>query len=148
MKSVATITKAIVEMLKANAGVRAIVSDENIERADYVNMDAGRAPWIGVYRTGVEIDPRTLGKHASSFTMKVTIKLMVQVYEGTAEEAENSLERLIAAVNDALVSDLTFKGTVDMLRSWAVSYSYKETDSKTLDFQWAEITLQAEVASG
>ena len=48
----------------------------------------------------------------------------------------------------AVLSDLTVYTKVEMLKSVNIEYSYDETESSTLDFQWAFITLVYETRSG
>jgi len=48
----------------------------------------------------------------------------------------------------AVLSDLTAHTTMEMLKSIDIEYSYDETKSETIDFQWAFITLVYETRSG
>jgi len=127
----------------------AAMTSHTVERADYVNMDPHRAPWIGVYRTRVKYDPRTLGRNAASWNGTVVIRLMVQQTSMiSGEDCENQLEANIASVLAAVWSDETWESTVDMVTGMEIEYSYKEHELESIYFQWALITLTAEVSTG
>ena len=121
---------------------------KGIERGEYVNKDAARTPWCGVYRTQVDYAPKVLGHHSRSWQALLTVKLVVQAHDATGAKAEDACEAAVQQVMAAVLSDLTVYTKVDMLKSINIEYSYDETESKTLDFQWAFITLIYETRSG
>ena len=145
MINIADLSAATVTLLRNNPTLSDV---KEIERGEYANRDAARAPWIGVYRSDVSYEPRALGNHNRSWLATVTQKLIVQVYSGTGEAAEDELEDLVSRVMAALLGDLTLRNYVEMLRSLKIQYSYDETDGSSMDFQWAFITLTYEARTG
>lgn len=121
---------------------------KGIERGEYANKDSARTPWCGVYRTQVGYQPRVVGHHSRSWEALLTVRLIVQAYDSTGPKAEDACEAAVQQVMAAVLSDLTVHTTVDMLKSIDIEYSYDETESSTLDFQWAFITLIYETRSG
>lgn len=145
MINVAELTKTIQKVLKEHP---TLLDLKNVERGEYVNFDPGACPWLGVYRTDVEYAPRALGNHSKSWEVSITIKLVLQVYGKDGPTAEEELENLIHRVLSVMLTDLTVKQVVQMLRTMRVQYSYDETESKTMDFQWAFVTLVYETRTG
>jgi hypothetical protein len=140
----AAITKAIKVQLEEHPG---LADFKGIDRGDYINTDESRTPWVGIYRDDVDIDPRTLGKGANNWTVHPTIRIWVQAHGENGEEAEDELCDALQRVLTALIADLTFGGTVEMIKSFRVQFTYMEKESETLNFQWAIITLVCEVRS-
>jgi hypothetical protein len=139
----------ITESLKTVLSEAPTLSDvKAVERGEYVNKDAARTPWVGVYRTNAEYEPRALGNHSKSWGAKITIKLVLQVYNANGEKAEDELEDLLHRVMAVVFGDLTIRQNVSMLNSVKIQYSYDETDSDTMDYQWAFITLIYEARTG
>lgn len=121
---------------------------KEVGRGEYVNKDSALTPWCGVYRTNVNYTPKVLGHHSKSWQALLTIKLVVQEHAATGPETEDALEEAVQRVMSAVLSDLTVYTKVEMLKSIDIEYSYDETESSTLDFQWAFITLVYETRSG
>ncbi len=121
---------------------------KHVERGEYVNKDPGRTPWCGVYRTNIDYLPKVLGHHSKSWEALLTLKLVVQAHAGTGPEAEDACEDAVQRVMTAVLSDLTVHTKAEMLKSISIEYSYDETKSETMDFQWAFITLVYETRSG
>lgn len=127
----------------------AALSGFRVERGDYVNRDPHRTPWLGIYRTRVKYNPRTLGRHANSLNGEVTVRLMVQAtHHHSGADCEDLLEGYITQVLDAMWSDPTWNSVVDTITEFSVEYSYKESELETIYFQWALITITAEVSTG
>ena len=142
----AQVTEALVRQIGEHPDVFGYF--KAVERAEYVNKDPARTPWCGVYKTAVDYSPKVLGHHSKSWVALLTVKLVVQAHAGTGPETEDELEDAVKRVLSAVLSDLTSAGQVEMLKSLAVEYSYDETESNTLDFQWAFITLTYETRTG
>lgn len=119
-----------------------------VERGEYLNRDPAVTPWIGVYRTAADYTPRALGKHSKSWSGDITVKLVLQVYSENGEKAEDDLENLIRLTMDVVFSDLQVNSNVSTLKRVAVQYSYEETESQTMNYQWAFITLTYEARTG
>lgn len=121
---------------------------KEIVRGEYVNKDPAQTPWCGVYRTEVRYEPKVLGHHSRSWQALLTVKLVVQAHAATGAAAEDACEDAVQRVMAAVLSDLTVYTKVEMLKNVSIEYSYDETTSSTLDFQWAFITLTYETRSG
>lgn len=145
MINVSDVTRTIVKILTESP---TLLDVKSVERGEYVNMDSARSPWIGVYRTEIAYAPHTLGSHSRSWLATLTIKMIVQVHDADGLKAEDALEELIQRIMSVLLEDLTLREYVQMLNSMRVQYSYDETDSSTMDYQWAFITLIYEARTG
>lgn len=145
MINVSDVTRTVVKILTEDPTLSDVKS---VERGEYVNMDPARSPWIGVYRTEVVYAPHTLGSHSRSWSATLTIKMIVQIHDADGLKAEDSLEELIQRVMSVMLADLTLREYVQMLNSIRVQYSYDETESNTMDYQWAFITLIYEARTG
>lgn len=121
---------------------------KGVERGEYVNKHPANTPWCGVYRTKIDYLPKVLGHHSKSWIATLTVKLVVQAHAGTGPESEDACEEAVQRIMSAILSDLTVHTKADMLKSVSIEYSYDETDSSTIDFQWAFITLVYETRSG
>ena len=142
----AAVTAALVRQIGEHPEVHGYF--KAVERGEYTNRVPARTPWCGVYKTNLDYVPRVLGHHPRTWEATLTVKLVVQAHEATGEETEDALEDAIKRVLTAVLSDLTALGEVEMLKSMAVEYSYDETQSETLDFQWAFVTLNFETRTG
>ena len=142
----ADVTKALVKQLSEHPQLIGFL--KNVERGEYVNKDPARTPWCGVYRTEMHYLPKVLGHHSRSWQALLTVKLVVQAHAATGPDAEDACEEAVQKVLTAVLGDLTVLATTDMLKSVDVEYSYDETKSETIDFQWAFITLIYETRSG
>lgn len=142
MINVAEITAAIQTLLQNHPQ---LVDFRAVERGEFPNQDPAHVPWVGIYRTDVDFEPRTLGRGTNNYRASITLKIIVQDHGGTGIEAEDKLGDSVKRVLTALLSDPTFGGTVAMINSWRIEYSYAENEPDTFDFQWAFITLVAEV---
>lgn len=148
---------ALINTAELNAELVRLISEhpkvieggfKGIERGEYANKDPANTPWCGVYRTKIDYLPKTLGHHSKSWQALLTLQLIVQAHAGTGPESEDACEEAVQRVMAAVLSDLTVYTKAEMLKSVSIEYSYDETDSKTIDFQWAFITLIYETRSG
>ena len=121
---------------------------KKIERAEMVNIDPSITPWVGIYVDKAEFDPRTLGRGADNWRALVEIDVIVQTHADGGMKSEDALGEATQKVLSAMLSDLTFGGTVEMIKRFTVNRAYVRTDSKTLDFQHALINITAEVRAG
>lgn len=142
----ASVTAALVTLISEHPDVMGRF--KTIERGEYINKDPAITPWCGVYRTTVSYEPKQLGHHAQTWKSLLTIKLVVQAHAGTGQQAEDDLEDAVQRVMTAVLSDLTIGNTVEMLKTLNIEYSYDETQSETLDYQWAFVTLVYETRTG
>lgn len=146
MINLSTITKALQSQLnnsKALAGIP-------VERSEYVNMSSDRAPWIGIYKAGIDYDPNCLGRNDSSWKASVDIEIAAQQTSyGTGEDCEDKLEKLVMDILDAVWSDSTIGGTVDHVIGLSAEYgSLDPQKSETMYFQEAILSIKLEVDTG
>lgn len=137
--NVATLTSAIQSRLQSHPTLNDV---RDIVRGDYLNTDPGFCPWIGVYRTANEYDPKTLGYRVVGWKSTVSIDLAIQTsvaLDGAA--TETALEDLIDRVMTVLLEDNNYGGMQARIVSARVTYDYQQADSSTLDFQMATLSL-------
>ena len=142
MINAATITKAVTAMLKAG------LSDEyKVERGEYINMDYGKTPWVGVYRGTLDYNPSTLGRGNNNWKADFAVRIIVQAssFKNEASVVEDLLESYIEDVLAIITSDSTLGGSVAMTKGVKVAYSYNEQESENVYFQNAEIEILTEV---
>lgn len=146
MLDFSTITASLQATFEADADLTA--AGFKIERADYVNMDPNRAPWLGIYRTRIQYNPRTLGRGPNAWQGVLTLRLLIQAtHLESGEACEARLEGYIKNTLDAVWEDPTWSSVVDMVTGLDVEYSYKEDESGTIWFQWAMVTITAEAGT-
>jgi len=149
MKNFSTITDAVVEQLKNWLNVNGSASNYRVKNSVYVNHNPDLTPWIGVYRGPVTYTPHTIGKSLSNWQGTLKLRILVQAYSAkSGAEAEERSEAYVNEVLDGLLSDYQLGGTVETLDNITVDYAYLETDSETLFYHQAEITVDLVVRSG
>ncbi len=147
MINYSTITTALAAQLKADASISETIKEKYIERGGTINEKPDRAPWIGIYRSKLNHDPRTLGS-MNNWESTGQIRIAVQQVDmKSGMDCEDRLEALVQDVLNAIIADTTIGGTVDMVNKFAIDYRYLESDRKTLYFQMAIITMDFEVAT-
>ena len=148
MINLSLVTKALQEQLNNDPNVRDIIGiDKEVVRGEMINMDVNQAPWIGIYRGDVKYEPRTLGS-MNNWEAFPTVKIIVQASDlRSAENCEDNLESYVKTIIDAIISDTTINGTVDMINSYSIEAGYIETERSNIHFQGASITLDMEVAT-
>jgi hypothetical protein len=140
----ADVTAALVTQIKQFPDVYDLTAV--VESNEPVNADAGRCPWVGVYETRQSLSIRTLGL-GSGFRMQ-RIELAVVMTEAsfnTGREAEEKLERLIAATCGAILSDPSIRGTVEVTTDpFQIVYSNFRSESGAF-FKEAVLQFAVEV---
>lgn len=132
------ISKAIEQRLK-NAPA---LQDVDITRDDYVNTNPAFTPWIGVYRTSVDIEPYTIGRGGWwKGTVEVDIACQASV-AGSGAKTGEALDDLVQNVLAAVFVDSKFGNAVLATMSYSVQYEFQRSESETMDHQQATITLQ------
>ena len=136
------INKALQSKLK-----RETTSFKDIYRGEYINEDASRTPWCGVYRAPVVYAPRTLGRGANNWEGRLQYRIVVQAssFKGRGEDVEDILEGLVKEVLDGLVADnLTLDNTVQMITEISIEYGYIDDQHPSMYFQSAVILITTE----
>lgn len=144
MIDISLITKHIQGWLEEGEDLAGVA----ITRSEFVNEDPGKAAngWVGVYRRGVNYDPRNLGTAINNYEGNLTVDIVVQkTHYGSGEEAEDSLEGLIENVLNRLIQ--IPKTYIYHFSELSVNYAYLETDRETMYFQGAIITTVADVVN-
>lgn len=118
-----------------------------VDQGEYVNRLQNIEPWVGVYKGGRRYTPATLGHDALQWDNSITIMVIVQAaYYGSGTQCDELLEERIKEVLDAINSDHTLGGNVDMLNGIDIEYNYISDKSESILFQEAQINLTYEVA--
>lgn len=143
MINVSTITAQIEEWLEDDPEL----AGTTVERGEFVNEDPGRASkgWIGIYRQGVDYEPRHMGTGPNNYEGELEFIVLVQqtnIKSGAL--CEDALEGLVKKVLDRVVQ--LPKDYIDHFPNITIEYTYQETDRKTMYFQGALITFTAEVS--
>lgn len=147
MISVYAISEAITAQLRDYPAVGEIGFQE-IVQGDFVNEDPARTPWMGIYRDSMNYSPRTLGRGARNWEGELKFKIVIQASSTKdGQDCELLLEGYVQTVMEALLSDTTLGGKVDILNGFNVEYSYRDSDQQSFYFQMAVITMTAEVAT-
>lgn len=140
-------------MSEVNAAVKTILEGDDtvngyvISRAEYMNTDADKCPWIGIYRGPADYIPRTLGSNRSGKKWKAIniIRLQIQSASGTSGvQAEERLESYIETIMQVLLMYPTLLGTVSTITGYSVKYSFNESVSKSMYFHMATIDITVE----
>lgn len=124
--NVALVTEAVVAQLKAADALQAVT----VERAEAINEDASRCPWVGVYRTRIQYPSRTLGFGAGFRGQKIGLLIIAQQSDATSgAQCEDRLEDLVQKVLGSLLTDPSLGGVVDTLDDVTVTYpDYSRTE--------------------
>lgn len=145
MLKVHEFTEALRKMLKE---APTLTDVKSVERGDYWNTDPARTPWIGIYKTAADYEPKVLGSHSKSWKGTLTVRVILQVYGENGQKAEDELENLIQRVTTVMFGDLTVRQYVSMLNSLKIVYSFEEDESESMRYQWAFLTAVFETRTG
>lgn len=118
----------------------------SVEAGEPVNEDPRRCPWVGVYQTGNNFTVRTLGMTSGFRRQRIELAIIVtESSSSSGRDAETKMEKLIAAVVGAVLSDTSIRGSVDtIMEEFRVTYSdYRK--SGNLFFREAVIQFAAEL---
>lgn len=147
MINLSDILTSLQSQFNNTAALVSLVGAGQIEIGTFINMDPNQTPWIGLYPGIVSYVPRTLGMD-NNWEGSPKIRIVCQaadIYDSL--EATNKLNELVKTTIDALTSDITIGGSVDMVNSFDIEYGYVESERTSLHFQSAIITVQLEVSA-
>ena len=143
----------MLNMAEVNEAVRLLLTNDDtangyiISRSEYINADADKCPWVGIYRGPSKYDPRTLGSNRSGKKWRAVnvVRLQVQAASGVSGvQAEERLEEYISIIMPILLSNPSLSGTVSTITGYEISYSFNETVSKSMYFHMATIDISVE----
>lgn len=138
--NVATITRAIFEMLRDDTSVG--VDGVLVERSAEPNMTPTEKGWVGIYRDRIDYPPRTLGMGSGYRQQRISLFLLVQESDSSSgEECEERLEVLLQKCISVLLSDPSLKGTVQALDDFSVLHEdYSKSDGVYVQMAKIEFT--------
>lgn len=121
-----------------------------IERAEPINEQPSRCPWVGIYRTGVRYPSRALTGRSGYRQQRIGLAIIAQQSDpNSGAECEDALETLIQTVMGILLTDETLKGVVDVLDEVQVTYqNYGLVDSAYMQTAVIEIVGVVNVSGG
>jgi len=118
-----------------------------VERGEFVNEDSGRAlnGWIGIYRRGVDYDPRNLGVSPNNYKADLSFTLVAQRTSlKSGADCEDQLEDFVKKILDRVVQ--MPRTHIDHFSAIDIEYTYLEAERKTMYHQGALITFDAEIS--
>lgn len=144
----AAVARAGEQMVKDWQAVQDIQA--KVERAEPVNVDPSRCPWIGIYPTRGTFPSRALGFGAGYRGQEPEFIAICQASNANDGAAcQDSLGELVKAVTDAILSDPTLKGTVLTLADIEVSFdSYDKVDDVIMQSATVRVVGQTTVSGG
>jgi len=148
MINVSDITKALKAQLENDA---ALIKNDitNIKRSEYVNYNPDLCPWVGIYKETSSTETASLGRHSTSWKSTINFNIVIQASDlGSGEKCEDKLDKYIKLIKEAIWDDSTINGTVQMINSFNIDYSYEMTEEDTIHFQWAILKLTVEARTG
>lgn len=109
--NVADITGMVYTLLRADTALLGVT----IERAEPINTDAARCPWLGIYRANVKYPPRGLG-HGTGFRYQnASLVLVAQASGADGPACESALETLIQNALRVVFSNANLGGLANGL---------------------------------
>lgn len=143
----------VMDALAAQIERHAAVQDEGIEtveRCEPAPDTEDRCPWVGLFRVRVSFPPRTLGAGAGFRRQLIRIAVgIAQSDPNSGAECEERLERLVAAVIGAILTDPSIGGTVSTLaEDFELVYPayQKLEDQPYVQLAYLEFTAIAQVS--
>jgi len=116
------VTQAIEAMLTGDPTLNTL-SNLQVERSEPLNDQPSRCPWLGIYRTGVQLPSHTLGMGSGYRLQQVGFAIFAQQsHPESGSKCEELLEALVQQTLSVLLSDETLQGNVDVLDQVAVTY--------------------------
>lgn len=112
-----------------------------------VNSDPNTASkWMGLYRDSLDINPNTLGNStgARHNISQFRVIAILQSYGSDGDKVESLLDSKVRDYLDFLRDNHKISGTVDMVLSHEVNYSYMMEEDESFIFQNAVIYTTVE----
>lgn len=87
-----------------------------VESNEPINEDTNRCPWIGLYQVRQSFPLRTLGVSTGFRRHNITLAIVLTASSiVSGRDCELRMEALVKGVMDALLSDVSIGGTVDVI---------------------------------
>lgn len=143
---VAALTTALKGVLVADATTGAYT----IERAQRINADPARMPWLGVYPGPVSTAAHAIGTGSQRWRSEVQLLVVCQAvsFVDDGEAAHAALETILGAAQTAVEGNLSLGLVRTRVLSFSRDYRYATLDddaSGNLFLPWAVLTLTVEV---
>lgn len=144
----AAVARAVTDMVKDWQAIQD--SGAKVERAEPVNEDPSRCPWVGIYPTRGAFDSRAIGFGAGFRYQRPEVIAICQTSNQTDGAAcQDSLGELVKAVTDAILSDPSLKGTVLMLSDFEVNFdAYQKVDDQIMQSATIRVVGETTVSGG
>lgn len=144
----AAVARAVTDMVKDWQVIQDIGA--KIERAEPVNEDPSRCPWVGIYPTRGTFNSRALGFGGGFRYQQPEVIAICQASNQTDGAAcQDSLGELVKAAVDAILSDPSLKGTVLTLADFEVSFDvYQKVDDQIMQSATIRVVGETTVSGG
>lgn len=144
----AAVARAATDMVKDWQTIQDIGA--KIERAEPVNEDPSKCPWVGIYPTRGSFPPRALGFGPGYRYQEPEFVAICQASNPLdGASCQDSLGELVKAVADAILSDPTLKGNVLTLSDFEVNFdTYDKVDDVIMQSATIRVVGQTTVSGG
>lgn len=133
---------AVEALLKASQGLALL--EGRIERGGEINVNPDKAPWCGIYKFNGQFPIRTLGFGNGFRRQHFGVAIIVQNVSRTSGAAcQDGLGQFEKAIVDAILSDTSLGGTMDVVEEFNVSYPPPATQGTNVSFQSSIIQFNA-----
>jgi hypothetical protein len=102
------------------------------------------AGWIGIYRDGINYQPHSSGATPWMAEPKIRLEIQAASYKG-ASDCEEKLEAIQEFVMNAIESDRTIGGTVQIITEYDLDYDDNYSDSMQTTYQFITLIITTEV---
>jgi len=102
------------------------------------------AGWVGIYRDGVNYQPHSSGANPWLAEPKIRVEIQAASYKSEAD-CEEKLEEITEFIMNAIESDRTIGGTVQMITEYDLDYDDNYSDLMQTSYQFLTLIITAEV---
>lgn len=144
----ASVASAVEQMVKDSQAIQDIGA--KVERAEPVNEDPSRCPWVGIYPTRGTFPIRTLGLGSGFRSQEPEVIAICQASDPLrGADCQDALGALLKAVSDAILSDPSLKGTVYTLSDFEVNFDrYEKVEDVIMQSATIRVVGQTTVSGG
>lgn len=147
-QDIAEVAFAVDSLVKDSQAVQDIGA--NIEVAEPINEDPSRCPWIGIYPARCAFPSRAAGFGPGFRYQNPEVFIVCQEKDPLDGRAcLDALGKLVKAVADAILSDASLKGTVQMMTDFEVEFSgYQKVNDAIMQTATIRVIGQTTVSGG